>query len=372
MKHIIDIEDVINIKNDDEEEEEEEESLTTSTNYNNKVRHSSIIIPTTCVQLLKWFRDTKFGCMSDPLVRHFEPSTSCSHLCVYCYANSYKNVLSESEAMKECVDMEDIRLAVKSLADKLFAKMRKLKSEIGPEIHFSISTDVLQPNIKVQERSFIVMKTWLEYHRSMLISIVSKGVPYSVDMRERFLKLFAEHPDQVSFQCTCASVDADVAKYLEPGAPYPEKRIQFLEQVSSVAGVKRISFRMNPLVPGFNDSDEQMAATIDRAAKVPNLHNLAISYMYGSFKIFEHFEKITGVPIKNRFVQDKRIGLSGGAPKFHVSASQRVAVFQFARERRSGLKINTCGCDNKDIFPDHKCGICWRSENDNNNNNKIV
>lgn len=269
-------------------------------------------------------------------------------------------------------------------AAKLFEKLKKGPTRPGqfpfndgmkPELHFSISTDFLQPDPRVQETSYQVMKAWVEASGEPLISMVTKGVPYSADMRARFLALFKAHPDQISYQCTCASVDKAAQKLVEPGAPEPEERFKFLEEVIHTAGVKRVSLRMNPLIPAVNDAKDLLAATLHRAAAA-GVKRAACSYVYGSPVIFRNLQKFCKLNL--RPLMRCEAGLSGGSKKFQASTELRKDTTEWARRFGSelGIVVSSCGCDAKvcsfanfanspdnakDLYGSDKCGISWRS-----------
>lgn len=316
------------------------------------------------LELNKWFAHTSFGCMGHPLVAHFEPSTTCAHDCSYCYAKCYVGAAKRrpSEAMLGHTP-EDIVLATRAEGARLIKHANKIfgtekDDGMPPEMHFSISTDALQPSREVQETSFIVMREWLGM--GLLVSIVTKGVPYSDEFAERLLALFHANPDRVSYQQTCASMNPAKQMCVERGAPPPTKRIAFLGKVVA-AGVVRASLRINPLIPGFNDSDAEIEATLQSAASV-GVKRAAISYAYGSAKIFRGIERDSRMNIRQFYESDK-FDLQGGTGKYHVLASQRQAKTAFAKEcgARLGIVVSACGCDNVDIFPKEKCGICFRS-----------
>jgi hypothetical protein len=47
-----------------------------------------------------------------------------------------------------------------------------------PELHFAMSTDVLQPDINVQTMGYMVMKAWLTFPGApLLLSVVTKVDP---------------------------------------------------------------------------------------------------------------------------------------------------------------------------------------------------
>jgi len=337
-------------------------------------------------ELESWFKQTSFGCMSNPLVKHFEPAVECLHKCSYCYVNGYVcgDTRTASAGTADKYTPEQRADITRACAAKLFEKLKKGVTRPGqfpfddgmkPELHFSISTDFLQPNPDVQNISYQVMKAWLEAPGNPLVSLVSKGIPCSADMRTKFLALFKAHPDQVSYQCTCASVDREAQKLMEPGAPEPEERFKFLEEVIHFAGVKRVSLRMNPLVPTVNDAKvrffkickiflkiakDLLAATLQRATAA-GVKRAACSYMYGSPVIFRNVQKFSKINL--RPFMRAEAGLAGGTKKFQVNSELRKATTEWVRKFGSelGIVVSSCGCDAKDLYGSDKCGISWRS-----------
>jgi DNA repair photolyase len=331
-----------------------------------------------------YFQHTSFGCMSDPLVAHFEPSLKCGHGCKYCYAVGYMSMRQGNAEIVENVKEEKLVKTTRAKALQLIEKMTKLKTktprqDMLPEMHFSMSSDSFAPDVPTQTRAYIVMREWLGM--GLLCSIVTKGVPANPELREKFLSLMKQHPEAVSFQCTyeffslihppaffsvpkkrCASTSKEKQAAIEPGAPTPKERLAFLADVIAV-GVKRYSLRMNPLIPGHNDDNESIAATLDAANEL-GVKSIAVSHIYGTHKINAALGK-AGFGHTLRYFKTKKSPLHGGANKYHVLDDRRRAVLQFAidyaKEKGYGMTIRACGCDNADIFPAHACGICWRS-----------
>ena len=315
---------------------------------------SSSSSPSDVQNMNMWFTHTSFGCMKSGKVAHFEPSLACSHLCVY--VNGYVSPPARIQGQAISAADEDLIKAAKCK----YAQLRRYADDMPPELHFSISTDMFQPDEAVQTKSLVVMEAWLE--AGGLVSIVSKGVPVTTELRARTLRIFEKFPDRVSYQGTCASLDEAAQKCVEPGAPAPLVRLAWLLEVMA-SGVKRYSLRVNPLLPGINDSREQIHAILDWAVD-HGICRVAISYMYGSKKIFKVMAE-RGVDVCKYFDKDTESPsvLSGGGKKYHVAAEKRRAMTEDARAYGAarGVTVSSCGCDNTDIYRTDKCGISWRS-----------
>jgi len=203
-----------------------------------------------------------------------------------------------------------------------------------------------------------MMEAWLV--AGGLVSVVSKGVPYSQTFEDKLLRLWGAFKTTVSYQCTCACMDAVKQHEAEPGAPAPDARVGLLAKVVA-AGVERTSLRANPLIPGFNDTHEDIIGILN-AAKHTGTKRVAVSHMYGSPRIFSVMQK-SGFSFHRELFSTKKGCLKGGSAKVHVEDARRLSVTEFAKAQGKllGLVVSSCGCDNSDIFPNDKCGICWNS-----------
>jgi DNA repair photolyase len=314
------------------------------------------------LNLNQCFAHTKFGCMGSSLVTHFEPSSHCHHGCSYCYATCYPHrtsLLMSPDYSEQTIIKTTIRKATQMMARYKRSQKTQSVPLLPPELHFSISTDFLQPDVLIQSRSLLIIQTWLQ--KGLLVSMVTKGVPMTSDLETRFLSIVEQYHQQISFQCTCASIDPKLQHLAEPGAPSPDTRLNFLSKIIKT-GVSRVSLRINPLIPEFNDSDGLLRELIDRVASM-NVKRLTVSYMYGSSRIFIHMNKIPELyRVKTYFIPDT-YKLSGGAPKFHVKKDIRQKTTEWVKQYASskGIIATSCGCDNQDLYPEDKCGISWRS-----------
>lgn len=305
----------------------------------------------------KIFHHTSFGCMHSPYVVHVTPQKSCLHDCAYCYAKSYTNFLTDSGLDK--MDINQIQEATECEYKRLQRNATRAGYQRRPECHFSISTDCFQPNEVTQEITFAIMQVWLAL--GGIISVVSKGVPHSPQFRAKLLELWKTYKTSVSYQCTCASTNTEHQLKVEPGAPPPNIRLAFLKDVHKVAGVERISLRMNPLIPGFNDGEDEIINTLAVGA-ASGAKWAVVSYMYGSDKIFRLMSKRGFGEYINYFHQNKS-QIAGGSAKYHVRKDIRMKTTEMAKKQGVNMciRVITCGCDNQDLYPTEKCGICWNS-----------
>lgn len=193
------------------------------------------------------------------LLSHVKPSESwfglrynmnlyrgCEHQCIYCDSRS------------ECYQIEDFSdVLVKSNAIELLRKELASKRRRG-----TIATGSMNDPYTPAEVEWQLTGQALEL-------IAEFGFPVSVftksDMIVRDLDALCEINAKtaafVSF--SIATIDDELARILEPGAPSPSRRFAALEALSS-SGI-RAGVAMMPILPFLEDSEDNIAAIVARA-----------------------------------------------------------------------------------------------------------
>jgi len=330
----------------------------------------------TLKDLDEFYRRSKFGCMNDVKCYHVEYDSDCTHNCSFCYRLGYVRPIKPSKLTESVEEPEKIRDTAKALAQKNYEKRLDGKGDECPgEVHNCISTDAFQHKSIVQLTARTTTRALLE--NGSLVSFVSKGVPYDDDGWLSWTEIFVRFPRLIFWQTTCASMDEKIQAKLEPGAPPPSLRMQWLTSVVN-AGVGHVSGRINPLIPDLNDSPAQVTAAIEAYAKIFNAapvsveadgtksrnFRIAISYVYGTEVICDNIWKATKYNLWP-YLEKTPVALEGGSPKFLVDKVIRRKTYNFAIDlgKKHGIDVQICGCDNKDLpeFAGHHCGISARS-----------
>ncbi len=162
----------------------------------------------------------------------FDPYTGCEHGCLYCYASSY------IRRFYECRPKRDLLKLVKSDVKKL------------PEnalISMSNSSDPYPPmELELQ----LTRQCLAEFQKKNLrILIITKS-----DLVTRDLDLLRKLRCAVAL--TITTLDASLARRLEPNAPPPSRRLDAVEKLSS-EGIK-IGIRVDPIIPYLNDDVREL------------------------------------------------------------------------------------------------------------------
>ena len=190
-----------------------------------------------------------------PFTWTINPYRGCEFACKYCYAR-YTHEFME---MRDGVDFER-KIYVKQQARWLLRQELK-KVKRGEEIAIGTATDPYQP----AEKRFEVTRGILEelaQHHGLEIGIVTKSdlVRRDIDL----LHSVAEH-NALFVSLTITTVDADLARILEPRAPRPDLRLNAVRELRQ-AGVDA-GVICAPVLPGITDSPAALDALVGAAKR---------------------------------------------------------------------------------------------------------
>ena len=191
-----------------------------------------------------------------PFTWTINPYRGCEFACKYCYAR-YTHEFME---MREGVDFERKIYVKEHAADLLRQELRHVKP--GEEIALGTATDPYQP----AERRYEVTRAILEEmarHRGLEVGIVSKSnlLLRDIDVLQRL----SEH-NQLFVNVTVTTVNADLARILEPRAPRPDLRLEAVRKLTN-AGVNA-GVICAPVVPGITDSPRDLEMLVKATAEV--------------------------------------------------------------------------------------------------------
>lgn len=171
------------------------------------------------------------------------PYRGCEHGCAYCYARPTHEYLGFNAGL----DFES-RILVKDRAPELFRDWLA-RDDWSPEwIAFSGVTDCYQPI----ERRFELTRGCLQVAAEcgQPIGIVTKNALVARDL-DVLQPMAARHIVQVMLSVT--TLDAELARTLEPRTSSPEARLRTIRELSA-AGVEA-GVMVAPIIPGLNDSE---------------------------------------------------------------------------------------------------------------------
>jgi len=189
-----------------------------------------------------------------PFTWAINPYRGCEFACKYCYAR-YTHEFME---LRNAVDFEQKIFVKQQAAALVRSELKKVKR--GEEIAIGTATDPYQP----AERRFEVTRAILEElakHAGLEIGIVTKSNLVTRDTE--ILRQVGEH-NRIFVNVTVTTVDADLARKLEPRAPRPDLRLEAVRQLN-LAGVDA-GVICAPVLPEITDRPRDLEALVEAAS----------------------------------------------------------------------------------------------------------
>jgi DNA repair photolyase len=195
-----------------------------------------------------------------PFDRSINPYRGCEHGCIYCYARPIHAFLNLSPGL----DFETRLIARPGIAEVLEAELRRPTYRVAP-IAIGTNTDPYQP----VERDFAIMPQVLAVLAAFRhpVWITTRGTTIERDI-DLIAPMAAQGLASVSISVT--TLDADLARKMEPRAPAPRRRLQIIERLAQ-AGIP-VRIQVSPLIPALTDHELEavMQAGRDAGATAAN------------------------------------------------------------------------------------------------------
>jgi DNA repair photolyase len=199
-----------------------------------------------------------------PFTWTINPYRGCEFACKYCYAR-YTHEFME---IRNSIEFEQKIYAKQHAADLLRQELRRVKP--GEEIALGTATDPYQPIEKKLEITRAILEEFSR-HSGLELGIVTKSAMIARDMD---LLQEISRQNQVTVNFTVTTIDADLARILEPRAPRPDLRLGALRELRA-AGI-RAGVICAPVLPGITDAPRQLEAVVRAAAEA------GATYIYGN------------------------------------------------------------------------------------------
>ena len=190
-----------------------------------------------------------------PFTWTINPYRGCEFGCRYCYAR-YTHEFME---MRDGLDFERKIYVKQHAAALLRHDLHRVKP--GEAIALGAATDPYQP----AERRYEVTRGILEEfarQRGFELGIVTKS---NLIVRDLDLLRDVARSNKLSIHVTVTTLDADLARILEPRAPRPDLRLEAVRALR-YAGL-RVGISCSPVLPGLTDSPQDLEAVIRASAE---------------------------------------------------------------------------------------------------------
>ncbi len=178
-----------------------------------------------------------------PFRASLNPYRGCEHGCAYCFARPYHEYLGFSAGL----DFES-KIVVKEKAPELLRAELSRKSWVPQPLTMSAITDSYQPVERRLQLTRGCLEVLAEFRNPVAIITKNHLVTRDIDHLSSLAKVNAT---QVAISIT--TLDAELAKTLEPRASTPARRLAAVEELSA-AGVP-VFVMMAPIIPGLTDHE---------------------------------------------------------------------------------------------------------------------
>jgi DNA repair photolyase len=183
------------------------------------------------------------------------PYRGCEFGCKYCYAR-YTHEFME---MRDGVAFEQKIFVKQHTAALLRQELRQVKQD--ESISIGAATDPYQP----AERRYEITRGILEEfarHEGFHLGLITKS---NLVLRDIDVMQAVARKNRFSVHVTITTLDAELARILEPRAPRPDLRLDAVRKLSE-AGL-RVGISGSPVLPGITDSPKQIEALVRAAAE---------------------------------------------------------------------------------------------------------
>ncbi|MHC8508658.1 MAG: PA0069 family radical SAM protein [Rhodospirillales bacterium] len=184
--------------------------------------------------------------------RSINPYRGCEHGCVYCYARPSHSYLGLSPGL----DFESRLFAKGDIAKVLERELRKPGYQARP-VMLGANTDCYQPLERERGLTRKVLEVLDAFNHPAVVVTKSTGVTRDLDILSR---MAARNLARAAVSVT--TLDADLARNLEPRAAAPPKRLETIRALAD-AGVP-VTVMAAPIIPCLND--HELEAILQAAA----------------------------------------------------------------------------------------------------------
>lgn len=211
-----------------------------------------------------------------PFDRSINPYRGCEHGCIYCYARPSHAWLGLSPG----IDFES-KIFAKSSAAALLTKELSSKNYKVQPIALGSNTDPYQPVERTQQITRQILSVLLRFRHPVTIVTKSPLILRDIDL----LKALATQ-NLVKVFISLGTLNAQLARMLEPRAPQPRKRLQAI--LNLVEQKIPTGVLVAPIIPGLNDYE--LEEIIQRVAGT-GITNIRYNLLRLPYELGELFEE---------------------------------------------------------------------------------
>lgn len=192
--------------------------------------------------------------------RSINPFAGCEHGCIYCYARSSHAYHDLSPGL----DFESRLFAKPSAAALLRTELAKPNYRAAP-IAIGTNTDGYQPAEREWGITRSILEILLETRHPLYLTTKSDRLLRDIDLLAQMA-----HQQLVAVAISITTLDADLARRLEPRAPHPQRRLAAVRALCD-AGIP-VQVNLSPIIPAITDHEIE---TLIAAASSAGAHAIS-------------------------------------------------------------------------------------------------
>lgn len=189
-----------------------------------------------------------------PFTQSINPYYGCEHGCIYCYARPSYAYWGLSPGL----DFETKLFAKTNAADLLRRELSRPGYVVSP-ISIGANTDPYQPVERDYKITRAILEVCEEFNQPVGLITKSSLIERDIDILARMAQ-----KNLAKVFVSCASLDADLARTLEPRAAAPWRRIETIKRLAE-AGIP-VGILAAPMIPMLNDATLEAALEAAHAA----------------------------------------------------------------------------------------------------------
>ena len=182
--------------------------------------------------------------------------------------------------------------------------------------------------------------------RGVQIDLSTKGI-----VPRPIFQLLGDYSEQVRLFIGLTSLDDRRNEVVEPGCPPAEERLANF-RLAQEYGLKKVTARLDPLLPDVDDSRERLVTLLDRIAALGS--TVTVSYLFLVF--LGNKDRLREVPYLGQSMElCKEANPAAGGLVLSVPLKRKLEMYEwFYKECAArGMFFGTCGC--KDLRMAGRC-----------------
>ncbi len=182
----------------------------------------------------------------------------CINQCCYCYAQTYSQHPGWGRIHYFANTVELLKQQLPRMREKPLM------------VELSSATEPFMPVRRILDDLYEIIHLLLV--NGIFIEICSKSL-----IPDRFINLFSKYPKQINVQVGLTTLNDEARRMIEPHTATVDERLSNLERLVT-AGI-RCEARMDPLIPGLSDTNESVAAVMQKLKSL-GVHEVLAAFLF--------------------------------------------------------------------------------------------